>query len=91
VPGLERPAGRRARRLHPYAWADLPDGAFVLVGAGPAQVVGGSLRVWQPDNSYAAASLPRPSAGTASVLTPPSSLAALRAGYASPSSSSEKA
>jgi hypothetical protein len=83
--------GRRARRLHAYAWGDLPDGAFVVVGAGPAQVVGGTLRVWQPDNSYAAATLPRPRAGTASVLTPPSSLAALRAGYARPSSSSEKA
>lgn len=83
--------GRRTRRLHAYAWGDLPDGAFVVVGAGPAQVVGDSLRVWQPDNSYAGVTLPRPRAGTASVLTPPSSLAALRAGYASPSSSSEKA
>jgi hypothetical protein len=54
-------------------------------------VVGGSLRVWQPDNTYAAATLPRPTSGTATVVTPPSSLAALGAGYASPSSSSEKA
>jgi hypothetical protein len=82
---------RRTRRLHAYAWGDLPDGAFVVVGAGPAQVVGSSLRVWQPDNTYAAATLPRPASGTATVVTPPSSLAALRAGYASPSSSSEKA
>ncbi|NUO90830.1 MAG: hypothetical protein HOQ18_08415 [Dermatophilaceae bacterium] len=82
---------RRTRRLHAYAWDDLPDGAFVVVGAGAAQVVGGTLRVWQPDNSYAAVTLRRPGAGTASVLTPPSSLAALRTGYARPSSSSENA
>ena len=82
---------RRTRRLHAYAWGDLPDGAFVVVEAGPAQVVGGSLRVWQTDNTYAAAALPRPTSGTATVITPPSSLAALGAGYASPSSSSEKA
>lgn len=84
----------RTRRLHAYAWSDLPDGTFVVVGAShpqPALVVGDRLRVWQPDNTYAVTQVARPSAGTASVVTPPSSLAALRAGYASPSSSSEKA
>jgi hypothetical protein len=81
----------RTRRLHEYAWSDLPDGAFVVVDAGPAKVQGGALHVWQPDNTYAAATVPRATSGTASVVTPPSSLAALRAGYASPSSSSEKA
>ncbi|MFM6852294.1 MAG: hypothetical protein ACKOVB_24655 [Terrabacter sp.] len=83
--------GARTRRLHAYAWGDLPDGAFVVVGAGPAKVLGRALHVWQSDNTYAAATLPRPASGTASVVTPPSSLAALRAGYASPSSSIEKA
>ncbi|GAB3872564.1 hypothetical protein [Terrabacter terrigena] len=81
----------RTRRLHAYAWGGLPDGAFVVVGAGPALVMGDTLRVWQPDNTYAATTLPRPTSGTASVVTPPSSLAVLRGGYASPSSSSEKA
>jgi hypothetical protein len=84
-------AAGRTRRLHAYAWGDLPEGAFVLLDAGPAVVAGEALRPWLPDNSYADATVPRPSTGTATVVTPPSSLAALRAGYASPSSSSEKA
>ena len=81
----------RTRRLHAYAWGELPHGAFVLLDTGPALVVGDRLRPWLPDNTYAVTSLPRPPTGTARVLTPPSSLAALRGGYASPSSSSENA
>lgn len=94
---------RRTRRLHAYAWADLPVGSYVLLASGPALVRGDDLLAWQPDNTYAASALERPRSGTASVITPPSSVEALRAGYpvqvgrpasvaqASPSSSSEKA
>ena len=84
-------ATSRTRRLHAYAWGDLPDGAFVLLDSGPALVAADGLRLWQPDNTFAASFLPRPAAGRATVVTPPSSLAALRRGYASPSSSREKA
>lgn len=96
-------ARRRTRRLHAYAWGDVPDGAYVLLGSGPAVVTDGGLLPWQPDNTYAASLLERPRAGVATVLTPPSSVEALRAGYevhvgrrpstsqASPSSSSENA
>ncbi|WP_076263552.1 hypothetical protein [Intrasporangium flavum] len=73
----------RTRRLHAAPWADLPDGAFVVLDAGPARVAGDAVVPWRPDNSYAPAgqSLARPSRGTATVLTPPSSLDALRRGY----------
>ncbi|GAA2741403.1 hypothetical protein GCM10009868_07420 [Terrabacter aerolatus] len=94
---------RRTRRLHAYAWDEVPDGAYVLLGPGPAVVTSGGLLRWQPDNAYAGSLVERPATGTATVITPPSSVAALRAGYAvqvtppggapqaSPSSSSEKA
>ncbi len=96
-------SARRARRLHAYPWADLPDGAFVLLGSGPAVVAGAGLVRWQPDNTYAGSPVERPRAGRAAVITPPSSVEALRAGYpvhvgsrpdaaqASPSSSRENA
>lgn len=110
APGLDRllhderwDPRRRTRRLHAYAWGDLPDGTYVLLGSGPAVVTAGGLLPWLPDNTYAAAPVERPRGGVATVITPPSSVEALRAGFevrvrsrasrtqASPSSSSEKA
>jgi hypothetical protein len=67
------------RRLHELPWADLPDGAFVLLDAVPAVVVGGHLREWTRAGYRARRA--RPARGTASVITPPSTVAALRAGY----------
>jgi len=72
---------RRTRRLHAYAWDDLPDGAFVLLRSGPAVVAGEGLLAWQADNTYAVSPVERPRAGRAAVITPPSSVEALRAGY----------
>ena len=110
APGLDRllhderwDPRRRTRRLHAYVWGDVPDGTYVLLGSGPAVVTGGGLLPWLPDNTYAATPVERPRAGIATVITPPSSVEALRAGFevhvgrrpdgpqASPSSSSEKA
>jgi hypothetical protein len=71
--------GTHRRRLHPASWPDLPDGAFVLLDA-PAVVVGSHLAEWT-----AAGYGPRhrrPRRGTANVITPPSTVAALSAGYA---------
>lgn len=94
-------ATRRTRRLHAYAWGDLPDGAYVLLDSGPAVVAPAGLLPWRPDNTYALSPLPTPTHGTATVITPPSSVEALRSGFAahvgrptaavqaSPSSSSE--
>lgn len=94
-------ARRRTRRLHAYAWDELPDGTYVLLDAGPAVVDGADLWPWLPDNSYAGSPVPRPTRGTARLITPPSSVEALRHGFrvrvaprdvpaqASPSSSRE--
>jgi hypothetical protein len=62
-------------------WDSLPDGAFVETDAGPAVVVGDHLAVWDKDDNIYRGRLPRPVTGTASLLTPPSSVDVLRAGY----------
>lgn len=71
--------GTHRRRTHQLPWADLPDGTFVLAGETPAVVVGRHITDWTTEGY--AAQRPRPRAGTATALTPPSSIAALRAGY----------
>jgi hypothetical protein len=73
VPGTHR------RRLHELPWADLPDGTFVLEDGQPALVLGDALVPWTIDGY--GARRPRPKAGTATVITPPSTVAVLRAGY----------
>ena len=77
VPGTHR------RRLHDMPWADLPDGTFVLPGGPdgevPALVLGGTVVPWTTEGYQTP--VPRPRAGTATVITPPSTVAALRAGY----------
>ena len=57
--------------------ASLPDGAFVLVEGAPWLVLGGELLRWTP-GGYAER---RRAAGRARLLTPPTSLAALAAGW----------
>lgn len=71
--------GTHRRRLHPMRWPELPDGAFVLLGDGPALVLDGSLVPW----TTAGYGLPRerPGTGLAQVITPPTTVAVLRAGY----------
>jgi hypothetical protein len=72
--------GTHRRRLHAMPWADLPDGTFVrLDEATPALVLGDELREWS-DAGYGA-SQSRPHTGIATVITPPASVAVLRAGY----------
>jgi hypothetical protein len=67
------------RRVHSMPWADLPDGAFVMLGTSPALVIGDVLREWTLQGYQGR--LARPAHGFADVLTPPSTVAALRAGY----------
>jgi hypothetical protein len=71
--------GARRRRIHPMPWADLPDGTFVIVDGAPAVVIGDQLTEWTHEG-YRARRV-RPRSGTAQVITPPSTVAALRAGY----------
>jgi hypothetical protein len=73
VPGTSR------RRFHRIPWRDLPDGAFVLLDGRPALVLGESLVEWSASGYGAGRARPRQ--GIAQVVTPPSSLAALRADY----------
>jgi hypothetical protein len=66
---------------HLLPWSALPDGIFVDTDDGPAVVVGDHLAIWD-EKAYAyRGRLSRPSGGSASVLTPPSTVAVLRAGY----------
>jgi hypothetical protein len=72
--------GTHRRRLHDVPWQELPDGAFVLLeDECPAVVVGDGLTEWTPAGY--GARRPRPACGVARSITPPATLAVLRAGY----------
>jgi len=66
---------------HRAAWSALPDGVFVVTEFGPAVVVGDQLALWNPRDYSYAGKLARPTTGAATVITPPSNVAILRAGY----------
>jgi hypothetical protein len=68
----------RRHRLHDAALDELPDGAFVLRDGAPHLVLGDRLLAWSPAGYTAAA--PRPG-GRARLITPPSLVAVLRAGW----------
>ena len=70
----------RAQRHHDAALDDLPDGAFVLRDGEPWLVLGDAIRRWSPAGYGERA--PRPAGGSAVVITPPSVIAVLRAGFA---------
>jgi hypothetical protein len=74
----ERLAGR-VRRLHDVALDELPDGAFVLHHDTPQLVLGDRLLAWSPAGYAAGRS--RPGRGRAQLITPPSLVAVLRAGW----------
>ena len=69
----------RAHRLHAAALDELPDGAFVLHDGVPQLVLGAELLRWTPAG-YTERS-PRPTGGEAELVTPPSLVAVLRAGW----------
>jgi hypothetical protein len=71
--------GTHRRRIHESPWGDLPDGAFVLFDGTPAVVVGAHLSEWT--RAGYGARRARPTRGVAEVITPPSTVAALGAGY----------
>lgn len=74
----ERLDGQSQRR-HQAPWPDLPDGTFVHIRGGPALVWEDKLFGWTADGYQT--SEPRPGAGPAMVLTPPSTVAVLGHGY----------
>jgi hypothetical protein len=71
--------GTHRRRFHALPWRGLPDGTFVRDGDAPALVLGGELVEWTREG-YGARRV-RPGRGDADVITPPSTVAVLRAGY----------
>jgi hypothetical protein len=73
----ERLAGR-ARRLHRAPFRHLPDGAMTLHDDAPHLVRAQTLRAWTPGGYGAPKTLP---AGNAHVITPPSLVSVLRAGW----------
>ena len=72
-------SGTHRRRTHDLPWSELADGTFVLLDDVPAVVVGEHLTEWTVQGYGLRRARPR--SGRAVVLTPPSSVAALRAGY----------
>jgi hypothetical protein len=74
----ERLNGRDKRR-HRREIAELPDGAMIAVDDAAYAVCGEALLRWSPAGYVERH--PRPAAGGADVLTPPSIVAALAANY----------
>ena len=71
--------GTHRRRTHAMPWADLPDGTFVRIDDRSVIVIGDSLAEWTGEGY--GKRRPRPWEGVAQVITPPSTVAVLRAGY----------
>ena len=77
-PRLAGSAKFGAQRRHESPFETLPDGAFVVVQGAAVLVLGDRLLRWTPAGYVDATARPR---GTASVLTPPSLVALLVAGW----------
>ena len=71
--------GTRGHRLHAARLDHLPDGAFVLDEGAPRLVLGAELLSWTPAGY--AERRPRPEGAEAVLVTPPSLVAVLRAGW----------
>jgi hypothetical protein len=69
----------RERRLHDAEWPQLPDGTFVFDGGQAAVVSGRDLVAW--DVSGYGERRSHPARGTAQLITPPTTLKVLQAGY----------
>ena len=72
--------GTHRRRIHETPWPELPDGAFVLDDGTPYLVRGAKLVPWAAAAGYGTERR-RPRRGTAVAITPPATMAVLRAGY----------
>jgi len=75
----ERRTAPRLKRTHQMEMDELPDATYIQVAGGPWLVLGDTLLAWSPV-AYIDRQ-PRWSGGLATVLTPPSIVAALHAGY----------
>jgi hypothetical protein len=71
--------GTHRRRMHALSWSELPDGAFVELDGLPFLIRGEEAVEWTRSGYRARRT--RPTRGTATVITPPSTVAVLRSGY----------
>lgn len=71
--------GSHRRRSHSMSWPTLPQGSFVALDGRPNLVLADSVWPWSPQGYLDP--LPRPRTGAVEVITPPSTVAALRGGY----------
>jgi hypothetical protein len=71
--------GTRAHRLHTASFDELPDGAFVLQDGMPSLVLGAELLRWTAAGYVERTA--RPAGDAAVLVTPPSLVAVLRAGW----------
>jgi hypothetical protein len=76
---VERRVRRWQKRTHRASGDSLPDGTFIALDAGAWLVQGERLLEWSPEGYRARRD--RTTLGEVSVLTPPSMVAILRAGY----------
>jgi hypothetical protein len=67
------------KRTYTTEWTELPTGAYVAVDGQAWLVLNDTLRAWSSDRYVD--HRPRPTGGEVTVLTPPSVVAILRAGY----------
>jgi hypothetical protein len=72
--------GTHRRRLHDARARDLPDGVFVELDGAPHVLTGDAAVAWTVEGYGDPRARPR--SGTLTVITPPSTVAALGAGYA---------
>lgn len=80
---IERVSADRSKRSYPAQLEELPDGVFVTLPASEKQaylVWDDSLFAWSPGGYRERR--PRPRQAMVNLLTPPSTVAAIRAGYA---------
>ncbi|HEX7135933.1 MAG TPA: hypothetical protein VF228_25365 [Iamia sp.] len=77
----ERVGPDRGKRVHRLAWSGLPDGTFAAVDDVPHLLLEDRLVPWRPTAEAYGAPIARPRTGRAIVLTPPSTVAVLAAGY----------
>ena len=75
----ERRAGPWRKRTIEADVDDLPDGAYIAIDGTAYLVLGDALLGWSPDRYTSR--LPRPGDARATLLTPPSLVGVLRAGY----------
>jgi hypothetical protein len=76
----------RAKRVHRLAWSEVPVGAYSTLDGAPegsaaALVLADRLLPWPDHGCDYGLPVARPARGTATLLTPPSSVAVLRHGY----------